>query len=180
MLRRSFRIGIIVGLLGGVIAAGFKAFSGARRNGSLPATEPAWSPIPDGEPLRTATPAPVVTPPVEASPPSPPPPPPPAPKPEPTVVAALQESPRDEPEPGPAPAEKKTPAAKKAAAKKAAVEPWVQPVGGDCPGTHPVKGKLSSKIFHIPGGFNYARTTPDRCYIDAAAAEADGLRQSKR
>ena len=178
MLRRSFRIGIIVGLLGGVIAAGFKAFSGARRSGQLPATEPAWTPLPDSEPLRT--PAPVVTPPVEATP-TPPPPPPPAPKPEPTVVAALQESPQEEPAPAPAkaPAKKKAPAAKKAAAKKA-TEPWVQPVDGDCPGTHPVKGKLSSKIFHIPGGFNYARTSPDRCYIDAAAAEADGLRQSKR
>jgi len=91
------------------------------------------------------------------------------------MLAALQESPA-EPATKPAATKKKAPAKPKAAK----VEPWVQPEGGDCPGTHPVKGKLSSKIFHIPGGFNYARTVPDRCYIDAAAAEADGLRQSKR
>ena len=29
-------------------------------------------------------------------------------------------------------------------------------------------------------GLNYERTHPDRCYRDAAAAEADGLRKSAR
>jgi hypothetical protein len=58
--------------------------------------------------------------------------------------------------------------------------PWVEPVDGACPSTHPVKAKLSSKIFHVPGMANYERTTPDRCYVDAAAAEADGLRAAKR
>jgi hypothetical protein len=58
--------------------------------------------------------------------------------------------------------------------------PWVEPVEGGCPATHPVKGKLSSGIFHVPGGQNYARTRPDRCYRDADAAEADGLRRSQR
>jgi hypothetical protein len=74
------------------------------------------------------------------------------------------------------------PPAKKAAAKKKAAPPtpWVEPVDGACPGSHPVKGKLTSSIFHVPGGFNYPRTKPDRCYLDAAAAEADGLRPSKR
>jgi hypothetical protein len=43
-----------------------------------------------------------------------------------------------------------------------------------------VKGKLSSKIFHVPGGLSYDRTKPDRCYRDPAAAEADGLRQAVR
>jgi hypothetical protein len=42
-----------------------------------------------------------------------------------------------------------------------------------------VKGKLASGIFHVPGGANYDRTRPDRCYADAGAAEADGLRASK-
>lgn len=71
--------------------------------------------------------------------------------------------------------------ASKAAKPAAAPTPWVDPEGdGTCPGSHPVKAKLSSKIFHLPGGFNYPRTRPDRCYIDAAAAEADGLRPSKR
>jgi hypothetical protein len=57
---------------------------------------------------------------------------------------------------------------------------WVEPTGEVCPTTHPVKAKLSSKIFHLPGGQMYERSKPDRCYRDAAAAEADGLRQSQR
>jgi len=57
---------------------------------------------------------------------------------------------------------------------------WVEPVEGVCPATHPVKAKLTSGIYHLPGGINYERTAPDRCYTDARAAEADGLRASKR
>jgi hypothetical protein len=57
---------------------------------------------------------------------------------------------------------------------------WVEPTDGTCPASHPVKAKMSSKIFHVEGGLNYARTHPDRCYRDAAAAEADGLRKSAR
>jgi hypothetical protein len=57
---------------------------------------------------------------------------------------------------------------------------WVEPVDGACPTTHPVKGKLSSGIFHAPGMQMYERTRADRCYADPAAAEADGLRASKR
>ena len=57
---------------------------------------------------------------------------------------------------------------------------WVAPNGSSaCPATHPVKAKMRSGIYHEPGGANYDRTQPDRCYIDAAAAEADGLRRSK-
>lgn len=58
---------------------------------------------------------------------------------------------------------------------------WVEPVGdGDCPEGYPVKANMRSKIFHSPGQLNYDRTSPDRCYVDAAAAEADGLRAAKR
>ncbi len=57
---------------------------------------------------------------------------------------------------------------------------WVEPTDGACPASHPVKAKMSSKIFHVAGGLNYERTHPDRCYRDAAAAEADGLRKSAR
>ena len=72
-------------------------------------------------------------------------------------------------------------AAKKGTAKRAAPpRPWVEPEGDVCPATHPVKAKLASKIFHLPGMLNYARTRPDRCYRDAEAAEADGLRPAKR
>jgi hypothetical protein len=57
---------------------------------------------------------------------------------------------------------------------------WVEPVDGTCPASHPVKAKLGSGIYHVPGGFAYDRTHPDRCYLDAAAAESDGLRAAKR
>jgi len=57
---------------------------------------------------------------------------------------------------------------------------WVEPTGGVCPTSHPVKAKLGSKIFHLPGMANYERTNPDRCYVDAGAAEGDGLRAAKR
>lgn len=50
---------------------------------------------------------------------------------------------------------------------------------GTIPSSHPIKAKESSGIFHIPGGRFYDRTAPDRCYPTAAAAEADGYRQSK-
>jgi hypothetical protein len=59
-------------------------------------------------------------------------------------------------------------------------QPWVAPnADGSVPASHPVKVKESSGIFHVPGGRFYDRTRPDRCYPTAAAAEADGYRQSK-
>ena len=57
---------------------------------------------------------------------------------------------------------------------------WVAPLEGDCPDGYPIKAKLSSKIYHQPGGAMYERTKPDRCYASAEAAEADGLRAAKR
>jgi hypothetical protein len=57
---------------------------------------------------------------------------------------------------------------------------WVEPVDGACPATHPVKAKLSSGIYHVPGGQNYDRTHADRCYVDEQAAGDDGLRKSQR
>jgi hypothetical protein len=62
-----------------------------------------------------------------------------------------------------------------------ATSPWIDAAdGGACPAHHPVKAKLASGIYHVPGGANYDRTQADRCYVSAAAAEADGLRASKR
>jgi hypothetical protein len=59
--------------------------------------------------------------------------------------------------------------------------PWVDAADdGGCPVDHPVKAKLASGIFHVPGGANYGRTIADRCYRSPEAAEADGLRASKR
>ncbi|MDZ4828009.1 MAG: hypothetical protein SGJ13_16325 [Actinomycetota bacterium] len=81
------------------------------------------------------------------------------------------------PVPRPAPS-----AARPAEVTKAAtqVAVCVDPIeGGACPTSHPVKAKTSSGIFHVPGGANYERTKADRCYVDADAAEADGLRPSK-
>ena len=57
---------------------------------------------------------------------------------------------------------------------------WVQANDGVCPQTHPVKAKLSSKIFHTPAGRNYKSTKADRCYPDEASAQADGLRPAQR
>jgi hypothetical protein len=57
---------------------------------------------------------------------------------------------------------------------------WVPANDGVCPTTHPVKAKLSSKIFHTPGGRNYTSTKADRCYPDEASAQADGLRPALR
>jgi len=56
---------------------------------------------------------------------------------------------------------------------------WIEPDAGACPASHPLKAKLSSGIFHVPGGANYERTQADRCYETPAAAEADGLRAAK-
>ena len=57
---------------------------------------------------------------------------------------------------------------------------WVEPSDGTCPTSHPVKAKLASGIFHVPGGANYDRTHPDRCYASPEVATADGLRAAKR
>ena len=95
---------------------------------------------------------------------------PPRPRPEPTAVAP--EPVAGEPAPGKAEPEP--------AAERVGSSGWVEPVDGACPVSHPVKGKLSSGIFHAPGMQMYDRTRADRCYADPAAAEADGLRASKR
>jgi hypothetical protein len=56
---------------------------------------------------------------------------------------------------------------------------WVGAVDGACPASHPVKAKVGSGIYHLPGGQFYERTRPERCYVDAAAAEADGYRAAR-
>jgi hypothetical protein len=89
--------------------------------------------------------------------------------------------PRPESAPVPASGEPVRPAAPTGeVAAGAATAGWIEPVDGACPATHPVKAKLSSGIYHVPGAQMYERTRPDRCYTDPEAAEADGLRASKR
>jgi hypothetical protein len=159
VIRRSFRIGLWLGLLAGIAVAVVKVVQ-ARQPASSPA--PA-RPLPRPEPwprLETPTapvnPTPAVTPPPAAA----------APAPAPAAPVARN-----------APVAKKAPA-KKAPAKAQAT--WVDPDGNICPKSHPVKAKLSSKIFQLPGMFAYERTKPDRCYKNAAGAEADGFRAAKR
>jgi hypothetical protein len=144
VLRRSFRRGLLLGLL---VGAGFALTKivQKRREDTVDFPLPSWEPIPGTTPLRAPVEAPAVAPVVEAD---------------------------------PAPAPK--PAAKAPARKAARLAPWVDPVEGVCPSTHPVKGKLKSGLFHLPGMFAYPRTNPDRCYQDEAAAEADGLTKAKR
>jgi len=84
-----------------------------------------------------------------------------------------------EPQPFPFPPQPRSDEPTKSDAHRATPD-YVEPVGGTCPASHPVKAKLASGIFHVPGGQSYERTTPDRCYCDAAAATRDGLRASKR
>ena len=65
-------------------------------------------------------------------------------------------------------------------ARPSAVDTWVvASADGTTPEGYPVKAKVSSGIFHVPGGRFYERTSADRCYPDAAAAQADGYRPSK-
>jgi hypothetical protein len=156
VISRLLRLVALAAAAAGVTAA-IRALSS--RHDPLPApAEPSGGPWP---PLRNETEAPVVPeapPPTEAAEPTPRPP----------------SSPAVAPEPGGVPVSEETSGSGPAAA-------WVAPApDGSCPDGHPVKAKTSSGIFHSPGQMNYDRTAPDRCYVDAAAAEADGLRAAKR
>ncbi len=57
---------------------------------------------------------------------------------------------------------------------------WIAPgPDGTVPDSHPVKVKVRSGIFHVPGGRFYERTRADRLYPNTVSAEADGYRPSK-
>jgi hypothetical protein len=141
VLRRSFRLGLKLGILAGLALVVAKAL-GSRRGaepvtGSVtPLPREAWPPL-ERDPVPS----------------------------EPTPSTALHADP-EAPQPP--------------AARADVTVAFVEPTGDVCPTTHPVKAKLSSKIFHVPGGQMYDRTKPDRCYRDAGTAESDGLRQAKR
>ena len=183
MVRRSFRIGLRIGLLAGLLAAAVKLVQSRRSSVEVAAPTPTSVPslrkpevAAPTEPAPADLPLPAEAGPVLESVPEP------APAPEPEPPTPLPEPPGPEPvaeEPPAAPA--KAAPVKKAAKKKAApARAWIEPVGDTCPGSHPVKGKLSSGIFHPPGMLAYNRTKPDRCYKDEQAAEGDGLRKAKR
>jgi hypothetical protein len=181
VIRHSFRIGLTLGLLAGLVVALAKILrSNPHEQPQLAsgapwpklATDPAVPAAPTTR-LRTEPAAPA------------------GPQQERPVVEpdVLPIAPTEQPAGSPAQAEKVPKAAgkrsagsptKKATKKRAPVTAWVEPSGEVCPTSHPVKAKLTSKIFHLPGMLNYERTRPDRCYRDAAAAEGDGLRAAKR
>ena len=72
----------------------------------------------------------------------------------------------------------KAPARKKARTDGAA---WVAPAAdGSAPPSHPVKVKMASGLYRVPGTAAYDRTRADRCYATPEAAEADGFTRAKR
>lgn len=94
-----------------------------------------------------------------------------------------------EPEPGSEPwppvresaATSTTPAPTPATEPPAGSPAWVEPNGtGDAPASHPIKAKVSSKVYREPGMAGYESSKPDRCYGTAEAAEADGFTRAKR
>lgn len=72
-----------------------------------------------------------------------------------------------------------------AAAQTTATRPGVPPQGMSCPVSHPIKGNFTTYsgercIHHMPGGYFYGKTRPERCYASEADAVKDGCRRSKR
>lgn len=58
----------------------------------------------------------------------------------------------------------------------------LEPIGGLCPATHPIKGNHSRGgefIYHAPGGASYDRTEPEVCFATEADAQAAGFRASR-
>lgn len=53
-----------------------------------------------------------------------------------------------------------------------------QPIGYDCPDTHPIKGNGNSGIYHVPSGAFYHRTNPEECFSTEADALAAGYRRA--
>ena len=172
VLRRLLRLVFRAGLVGGAVAAVAKV-AGNRRSSApgAPASGPlpreAWPPLQPDKGDRVAAGTTDLAPDPEA----------PSSAPPPTEEVPLAPAPEvSEPTQAPAPAP--TDAGPDPIAESDVA--WVEPDGDVCPTTHPVKAKLASKIFHVPGGLSYARTRPDRCYRDVSSAEADGLRPAKR
>lgn len=153
MIRRLFRRMFRLALVLGAAAAVYKVVQARRPSPALPESD-AWPP----------TPRPVPAPPQAAP------------------AATRRAEPVTEPGGAKTPPTPRASAAKKAPANDVAkaAAPWVEAVDGECPPTHPVKAKLASKIYHLPGMLAYDRTRPDRCYRDGESAEADGLRKAKR
>jgi hypothetical protein len=163
LLRRVLRLGLLAGVGVGIL----KVVKGRK---ALDPWADSW--VSTGAPGATRpSPAPVGT----AAPKSP------APEPQPVAAAGPKSAApagSKAAKPGPKGPARKSPTGK---AKEAPGDRlWVEANDGVCPQTHPVKAKLSSKIFHTPASRNYSRTKADRCYPDEASAQADGLRPAQR
>jgi hypothetical protein len=165
MVRRSFRFGLRLGLLAGIGFAIAKMVQSRRTADSGPSFTAQPAPFPPAPVARTTA----ATAPAAPA--------------EPATADPTTVGPATAPaQPPTAPAAAKRAAAKKAPAAKKATGSgiWVEPQAGVCPTTHPIKAKLKSKLYHLPGMFAYDRTRPDRCYRDEDAAMADGLTKAKR
>ena len=53
-----------------------------------------------------------------------------------------------------------------------------------CPASHPIKGNLTTRtgecIYHVPSGYFYHRTKPERCFSSEEVARQAGCRRSRR
>jgi endonuclease YncB( thermonuclease family) len=54
------------------------------------------------------------------------------------------------------------------------------PLGGECPDSHPVKGDAEVGLYHVPAGELYDQTPARACFATAEAAEAWDYRRSRR
>lgn len=201
MLRRTAKISVRLGVLV-VIALVIKKLLDAQKQSPapvVPVRPPTPKPdarIPDPEPAAaTVEEATEVEPEPE---PDPEPEPTPEPKPEPAPEPAPEPEPERPLRAEPLKAKKAAKKATKKAAKKAApadraapqnVTPdtpvgailsWVEPVGGVCPPSHPIKAKLGSRVFRRPGMASYENSKPDRCYASEGAARRGGFNEAQR
>ncbi len=208
MLRRWFRFGVRLAVVAGAALAVRRLWD-ARRGAEVPGegwagADRSWTPPPPASvPGHTAPAAPPATPPEAptshdgqdepngaAAPEE-------APPPAAAAAAAAAGNEADEPHDAasaaPRDAAATPPAGRSGAASKAkaakaptrvsaggAPRIWVEPVGTTCPPDHPVKVKLASRLFRVPGMFAYDRTRPDRCYGDEHEAIAEGFTRAQR
>ncbi len=198
VVRRSFRMGLWLGLLAGILFAVMKMVQTRREDQEWAPESAEWPPVetapsssPDAltpmPPLDDELPSPLVEDlePVEEV---PEPVAPPTVTKEPVVrrAAPVEKAPAEKAPAKKAAAKKATKArAKKAKAAKKARKAvptlaWVDADDGVCPPSHPVKAKLSSRLFHLPGMAFYNRTNAERCYVDEESAVRDGFTKSKR
>lgn len=175
---------LVVGALTGVVAAVVSYLRGpvpafdSGPGSAVPLKLPPLVPAPEPTTAPTVAPDPDAPPPSVVH----------TPMPEPVAAPSLAPDP-DAPAPVAAPPahEASDPVAERPAARipggssESSPDTWIEAVPGEePPSTHPVKAKLKSGIYHLPGMLNYDRTVPDRWYTGADTAEADQLRRAKR